>query len=66
VIEEWRGQPEGDPGVNLSEMVVRVRAADLPEPKVGREITINGDVWLVRGIEKEMGLLTLRLFRNEA
>jgi hypothetical protein len=61
-------KPDENPGINLSEVELHVRATDFdPLPRVGQKIKYNGqDEWVVVQVRPSAGLLTLVLQRFNA
>ena len=66
VVDVRKGSPEGDPGVNISEFEIRLKASDLALPKSGQELVINGETHTVGKVELTQGLLTIFTYRYES
>ena len=60
-------KPEGNPGLNLSEVELYVRGSDFdPLPRVGQQVNYNGeDHWLVVQVRPSAVLTALVLQRND-
>lgn len=53
-------------GMCKSALVVHVRAADLPEtPLHGEILKVDGKIYLVDTVDRDMGMLTIGLAANE-
>ena len=66
IVEERKGEPQGQPGVNITEMEIRVRASEIEQPKPGQTVEINGQKHFVRIVEPSEGELIIHTYRNES
>ncbi|MBW1712588.1 MAG: hypothetical protein JRJ59_05540 [Deltaproteobacteria bacterium] len=66
ILDRHEVESEGRPGVNVSEVEIHLKDEDLsPRPRVGDEVTLDGEKHTVQAVEPEAGLLTVVLMRNE-
>lgn len=57
------GEVEGV-GVTVENLRLLLRCEDLPTPKIGQELSLDGAVWIVSDTSVLAGVLDLQLFRD--